>query len=88
VIRQVKGSVEARGQLRPPRLPDPGDCSEEIDENRAAILAGFGRQRYGARLMAIYREIMDAPVEPLESLAGEAVLEQFLAPERLYLLRS
>ena len=88
LIRWVNGSDEARGQLCPPRLPDPGDGSEKIDQNRAAILAGFGRQRYGGRLMAIYGEIMDSAVEPLESLAGEAVLEQFLAPERLYLLRS
>jgi glycosyltransferase involved in cell wall biosynthesis len=88
LIRRVNGSVEARGQLRPPRLPDPGEGSEDIDENRAAILANFSREQYGVRLMDIYQQLMDSSVEPLDSLPGEAVLDQFLAPERLYLLRS
>jgi hypothetical protein len=88
LIRTVSGSAEARGQLQPVRLPDPGENSEKIGENRAAILANFGLEQYGHRLLGIYQQIMDSPVEPLESLPGEAVLDQFLAPERLYLLRS
>ena len=82
------GAAEARRQLRPLRLPDPGENGEKIGENRAAVLAHFSREQYGARLMDIYQQLMDSPVEPLDSLPGEAVLDQFLAPERLYLLRS
>jgi hypothetical protein len=88
VIRTVSGSAEARGQLQPPRLPDPGEDSGQIRKNRAAILANFGLEQYGSRLLGIYQQIMASPVEPLESLSGEAVLDQFLAAERLYLLRS
>jgi len=51
-------------------------------------LANFGLEQYGSRLLGIYQQIMASPVEPLESLSGEAVLDQFLAAERLYLLRS
>lgn len=88
LIRTVSGSVEARRQLRPPQLPDPSENPDKIRKNRAAILANFGLEQYGRRLMDIYGQIMHSPVEPLESLVGEAVLDQFLAPERLYLLRS
>jgi hypothetical protein len=88
LIRTISGSNEARRQLQPPHLPDPGEKSEKIAENRTAILANFGLEQYGPRLLGIYQQIMDSPVEPLESLPGEAVLDQFLAPERLYLLRS
>lgn len=88
VIRTVSGSAEARGQLQPLRLPDPGEDSGQIRKNRAAILANFGLEQYGSRLLGIYQQIMASPVEPLESLSGEAVLDQFLAAERLYLLRS
>jgi len=88
LIRTVTRSAEARGQLQSLCLPDPGENSEKIGENRAAILASFGLEQYGPRLLGIYQQIMDSPVEPLESLPGEAVLDQFLAPERLYLLRS
>jgi hypothetical protein len=88
LIRTVARSAEARGQLQPLHLPEPGENSERIAENRAAILANFGLEQYGSRLLAIYRQIMDSTVEPLDSLSGEAVLDQFLAPERVYLLRS
>jgi hypothetical protein len=88
VIRTVTGSADARRQLQPLRLPDPGENSERTSENRAVILANFGLEQYGSRLLGIYQQIMDSPVEPLESLPGEAVLDQFLAAERLYLLRS
>ncbi|MGI9321387.1 MAG: hypothetical protein ACR2O5_08240 [Thiogranum sp.] len=88
LIRTVTGSAEARRQLQPLHLPDPGENSGKIGDNRAAILANFGLEQYGPRLLGIYQQIMDSPVEPLESLPGEAVLDQFLAPERLYLLRS
>jgi hypothetical protein len=88
LIRTVTGSAEARRQLQPLHLPDPGENSGKTGENRAAILANFGLEQYGPRLLGIYQQIMDSPLEPLESLPGEAVLDQFLAPERLYLLRS
>ena len=88
LIRMVSGSAETRRQLQPQRLPDPGENGGNIAENRAAILASFGLEQYGARLLGIYQQIMDSPVEPLESLSGDAVLDQFLAPENLYLLRS
>ena len=88
VIRTVSESAEARRQLQPVQLPDPAENSEQTGVNRAAILASFGIEQYGSRLLAIYQQLADSPVEPLESLAGEAVLDQFLKPERLYLLRS
>ena len=88
LILFVSASAEARRLLRPSQLPDPGENSSEIERNRAAVLANFGLEQYRDRLMDIYQQIMDSSVEPLESLRGEAVLDQFLAPERLYLLRS
>jgi hypothetical protein len=88
IIRRVRTSEAARQELRPASLPDPGDDRMVIDANRAAVIGQFGLDAYGPRLLDIYAQILASPAEPLETLPGEAVLEQFLAPERLCLLRS
>jgi glycosyltransferase involved in cell wall biosynthesis len=88
IIRRVANSSTARDQLLPHRLPDPGRHIEQIEENRRVIAREFSLTQYGERLLGIYHQIIRSPVEPLEAFSGEALLDQFLAPERLYLLRS
>jgi hypothetical protein len=88
VIRTLVKSPAARQQLVPAQLPDPGAELGLTGKNREAILANYGLEQYGPRLLELYQQVMESPVEPLGSLAGETVLDQFLAPERLYLLRA
>jgi glycosyltransferase involved in cell wall biosynthesis len=88
IIRRVTNSSTARDQLLPHRLPDPGRHTEQIEGNRRVIAREFSLTQYGERLLGIYHQIIRSPVKPLEAFSGEALLDQFLAPERLYLLRS
>lgn len=88
VLRRLHASPGAVEELQPGVLPDPGEDAALIAANRAAIVERFGLEAYGARLHEIYHGLLASPVETPGALPGEAVLEQFLAPERLYLLRS
>ena len=88
IIRRVVNSSTARGQLVPHRLPDPAMRTQQIEGNRRVIVREFSLMQYGERLLDIYHQIIRSPVEPLEAFSGKALLNQFLAPERLYLLRS
>ena len=88
VIHRVANSPTARGQLFPHRLPDPAMSTAQIERNRQVIAREFSLTQYGERLLGIYHQIIRSPVEPLGAFSGEALLDQFLAPERLYLLRS
>ncbi len=88
VIRRLRASAADRSALRPSgldaRLPD----AETIGANRQRIRRHFGLNTYGERLLASYRPLLDAPTASPESLDGEALLDHYLSPERLYLLRA
>jgi hypothetical protein len=88
IIGRVANSKMARKELIPSSLPGPGKTPYVVEQNRKAILKSFSLEHYGPHLMEIYEQILDSPVESLGALSGEGLLDQFLAPERLYLLRS
>lgn len=90
VIRHLIASPDDRGGLRPPRL-DPGvnSAGARVNRNRAVVESGFSIAGYGRRLSEIYGRMLDErPVEKLGSADAGALLDCFLAPERLFLLRS
>jgi glycosyltransferase involved in cell wall biosynthesis len=88
VIRRVAGSQGAGAELRPARLAQDQDWEGRIQRNRAVVQEDYCLARYGERLLEIYAQVLESPEEPLEALSGQALLSRFLAPERLYLLRS
>ena len=61
---------------------------ERIRTNRQMIRENYSLEHYGPRLLKIYSGLMEEPAGNLDALAGEAILEGFLAPERLFLLRT
>jgi glycosyltransferase involved in cell wall biosynthesis len=90
VIRHLVTNPDERGRLRPPAL-DPGSATaaERIARNRTLVERDFSIAGYGRRLTEIYARLLAEPVAAkLESADGGALLDRFLAPERLFLLRS
>ncbi len=88
IIRRVVDSAAEREQILPNRLSPPETHSDHIERNKASVLRNFSVTHYGESLLEIFHQILNSPVEPLEAFSGDALLDQFLAPERLFLLRS
>ena len=88
ILRQVVNSREACDQIHPRGLPEASPSPEKIHSNRQAILETFGLQGYGKRLRTIYRKLLRSSPAPLQSITGRSLLDEFLSPERLFLLRT
>jgi glycosyltransferase involved in cell wall biosynthesis len=88
VIRRVAGAPGSHREVRPGGLPSQVGSPELITRNRQAILESFGLDAYGERLLGLYRRLAAASPEAPVGLSADALLDQFLAPERLYLLRT
>ncbi len=88
IIRRLTEASSARTELSPARLPDPAGDEAKLSHNQTTVLRAFSIQRYGELLLTLYRSLVNSPAETPSSLAGDAILNQFLAPERLFLLRS
>lgn len=73
--------------LRPDQLPPPDLLTAALAENRRLLHEHYSLSCYGERLEAIYHQVADAMVSPCGQLDGEMLLDRFLAPERLALLR-
>ena len=88
VIRHLAAHPADRAHLRPQSL-DPGANPERITSNRAVAQRDYSLAGYGRRLHDIYGALTNAPTAgPLEAGDANALLDRFLAPERLYLLRT
>lgn len=62
--------------------------AEQILLNQRIIETNFNLARYGERLRSIYHRIAETESTPLDSASADAVLDGFLAPERLFLLKT
>jgi len=88
VIRRLAANPQDRAFLRPARLPD-ATPADRIAHNRTLAERDYSIAGYGRRLERIYRSLLDATVDPkLGAADGAILLERFLAPERLFLLRT
>ena len=87
IVRRLAASPSDRAALHPAQLQVPTDAGT-ITANRSTIEQHYGLSQYGERLMQVYQQLLAAPTEALQALDGDTVLDAFIAPERLYLLRS
>lgn len=87
VLRRVVGSPAEARALVPWSLPDPDRCAEDIESNRRILREKYGLQAYGRKLMRVYGQLLSSRVSAIGCLNGEILLDFFLAPERLTLLR-
>jgi hypothetical protein len=87
VIRRLRADPAARSALRPQALAGPAPPAL-IAANRQVIADAYSVTGYGDRLMAIYAAVaVAAPSATCDAAHGDALLDAFLAPERLCLLR-
>jgi len=68
-------------------LPQPKALSVPLAENRRILRQQYSLSQYGERLEQIYRQVAGAETNSCGQLNGEVLLDRFLAPERLHLLR-
>ena len=89
VIRRVLRDADARATLLPElqRLLDSTD-QRVIEQNRRQVQTECHLDRYGERLLALYRAVLKKAGAVSIEQPGERVLDLFLQPERFVLLRS
>lgn len=88
VIRHLATSPSDGAQLTPAGL-EPRTDGARIEANRAVIERDYSIAGYGRRLADIYGALLGSAMSRKPGAAdGNALLERFLAPERLCLLRT
>lgn len=89
VLARLQSSPGARDEIEPRALLDAATAAQAMDRNRAVIQRAYSLERYGERLMAMYRAMANsAPGEVNDGLNVNRLLDAFLAPERFCLLRT
>jgi len=59
-----------------------------ISKNRDSISQNFSQNSYGHRVLKIYSDVIKSPKTKCDFAPGARLLDKFLSPERLNLLRS
>lgn len=87
VLRRIRLSPESASVLQPNGLPDLSGSEGIIAGNCHSLETRYSLEGYGKILGKCYQEITASSVTSLEALNGDVLLDHFLAPERLTLLR-
>lgn len=87
VIDTLRRFPRQRRHIRPGQLA-AGSKIATVRNNAALIAKTCNSERYGERLMAVYRQLLRERPGPLTHLAADIILDNFLAPERFCLLRA
>ena len=87
VLRNISHHPESAADLLPPCLSSAEHDSAAIETNHSILANKYSLSGYGERLMQIYEKLTAGSVEPLSCLNADILLDHFLAPERLTLLR-
>ena len=85
ILRKLRSEPECLEQIEIPplRLPD----EKQIAAANRVVQEHYSVDRYGERLVAIYDSILSGSTGKVGHLSTRRVLDQFLAPSRLNLLR-
>jgi glycosyltransferase involved in cell wall biosynthesis len=87
VLRRLVGSRAQAAVLQPAALPEPNMLRAMLADNQRLLASRYTLARYGEAVEGVYRQVTAASVTALDALDGEALLDRFLAPERLCPLR-
>lgn len=88
IIRHLAANRRDGSTLSPPRLTGAAD-PDRVAQNLEVVQRDYSIAGYGRRLQEIYQSLLDAPFDSkLGAADGAVLLNQFLAPERLFLLRT
>lgn len=91
VLHTLVRSPWKAAQLQPAALPlpdDPQTLAWNTENNCQIIRSFYNLEQYGANLSGIYKQMLQSQIDShIGTLNGQALLDHFLAPERLALLR-
>ncbi len=88
IIRKIMTNPARFSEFAPNSLPRPGDdVREVIENNRRVIKEYFSLESYGKNIIRTYSDIKEHQPRPVTALDGIRLLENFLSPERLTMLR-
>ena len=87
VLARVVLQRDEAEQVRPAGLPDSLILSQALLQNKEILHYQYTLERYGERLERIYEQVAGERATACDQLDGEILLDRFLAPERLHLLR-
>ena len=88
IIRRLRGKPGRFAELSPPLLPDPGDDEQGItDKNSRLIGKHFSLEKYGSQVIELYSNLSETEPGPATAIDGTRLLEDFLSPDRLSMLR-
>ena len=85
-VRRVATDPLAKGELEMPALPVDPD-PQRITGNRDAIRQHLGLERYAERLLDIYGALAGSTTGSLSQASADTLLDAFLDPGRLHLLK-
>jgi hypothetical protein len=87
VLRRLVATHGQAALLQPNELPEPDSLREHLAENRRILGSRYTLARYGEAVEAVYLQVASSAFTVPDNLDGEVLLDRFLAPERLSLLR-
>jgi glycosyltransferase involved in cell wall biosynthesis len=87
VITKVVRQQAQAALMSPASLPEITTLTGALAENRRILHQSYSICQYGDWLEAIYQRVASAQTTPCGQLNGEILLDRFLAPGRLTLLR-
>ena len=86
-IAQVKSSTYETDYIRKQAKLEIVE-NQIIEKNQTAVMKEFSLSAYGSKLLRIYQEVLESPAQKVGFADGEKMLDQFLSPERINLLRT
>jgi glycosyltransferase involved in cell wall biosynthesis len=87
VLHRLALAPEQAVDIGPAALPNPYDLYSLVENNRCLLQSSHSLTQYGAIVEQMYQQVVASSITPLDCLDGEVLLDRFLAPERLSLLR-
>lgn len=89
VIERVRANPGLRSELEPSALCRADAAAAAMERNAETVRRLYSLERYGVRLMEIYRKVLDSKTGGVGgAIAAGGLLDAFLAPERFCLLRT
>lgn len=87
VLRRLAADSGLAADLVPAALPEPEALCGPMAANRNLLRTRYNLAGYGVQVELVYERVAASAATSLGSLDGERLLDCFLAPERLFLLR-
>jgi hypothetical protein len=88
VIEQIVREPSLKREVLPSPLESSGDHASIISQNKQIVEDRYNTQQYGKRLLHIYQTVAASQAGPVSGIDADRLLNQYLAPERFWLLSS